>query len=143
MKLNQILIQANQFERSKFINCLDRICSTAKEGDPELAKKLEAFDGQLKQASEAQVSQLFLACIDRFRDFVRHELSLQGGQVALLVNILARDGNCLAREVWIEQLYAKEHARMIAISESIRKEIDRGDRKSIGLGKTRFAALPL
>ena len=61
MKLNQILTQANQFERSKFINCLDKICSAAKESDSELAMKMTAIDGQLKQASEDQVTQLFLA----------------------------------------------------------------------------------
>ncbi len=124
MKLNQILNQANQFERSKFINCLDRICASAKDSDSELAKKLNEIDGQLKQASEAQVTQLFLACVTHYREFVRHELSLQGGQVALLINILARDGNCVARESWVERLYTKEHARMIGIADSIREEIN-------------------
>lgn len=130
MKLNQVLTQANQFERSKFINCLEKICTTAKEGDAELAKKMAAIDGQLKQASEAQVSQLFRAGIRPFRDYVRRELGLQGAQVALLVNILTRDGNSVAREVWIEQLFAKEHARMVAIATSIKTEIDGTEERS-------------
>lgn len=124
VKLNQILNQSNQFERSKFINCLDKLCTEAKANDAELAQRMDAIDGQLKQASEAQVAQLFLAGVDHFRDFIRNELTLQGAQVALLINILVRDGNCVARISWIERLFAAEHTRMAELSGSIAKEIN-------------------
>ena len=130
MKLNQILIQSNQFERSKFINCLDKICTEAKVHDQALAAKMDTIDGQLKEASEAQVAELFLASIEHFREFVHTELTLQGAQVALLINILSRDGNCVARTVWIERLFAQEHTRMVELSKSIQTEIEATENKA-------------
>nr|PMG81978.1 hypothetical protein BCU82_05965 [Vibrio cyclitrophicus] len=47
MKLSQVLNHTNQFERSKFINCIDKLCQNNK-GNTELVKQLDKIDGQLK-----------------------------------------------------------------------------------------------
>lgn len=108
MKLSNVLSTVNQFEKSKFINFLDRICSEASAHDKELAKQFKNLDGQIKNASSGEVTQLFKLALPLYQKEVKSQLALSGAQAALLVNILSRDGNCVARVSWIEQLYARE-----------------------------------
>ncbi|MEZ9585744.1 hypothetical protein BCU09_06770 [Vibrio cyclitrophicus] len=58
MKLSQVLSHTNQFERSKFINCIDKLCQDNKD-DTELVKQLDKIDGQLKAASGNEIKELF------------------------------------------------------------------------------------
>ncbi|MEZ8371463.1 hypothetical protein AB6C94_18835 [Vibrio splendidus] len=58
MKLSQVLSHTNQFERSKFINCIDKLCQDNKD-DTELVKQLYKIDGQLKAASGNEIKELF------------------------------------------------------------------------------------
>lgn len=108
MKLTNILSVVNQIEKSKFVNFLDRICSEASENDKELAKRIKNIDGQIKDASSGEVTQLFKLAVPLLSREVKRQLSFSGAQAALLVNILSRDGNCVAQIPWIERLYAKE-----------------------------------
>ncbi len=50
MKLNQVLSNVNQVERSKFITCLDRHCSDAVANNKKLSKTIDNIDGQIKKA---------------------------------------------------------------------------------------------
>jgi hypothetical protein len=59
MKLSSILSTVNQVEKSKFINFLDRICTDAITHDKELAKRVNNLDGQIKNASSVEITQLF------------------------------------------------------------------------------------
>ncbi len=122
MKLSQVLSQINQVERSKFISCLDKISSTVK-NDKKLAEKLSNIDGQLRSASGSEITQLFAAVMSYFSDFIREQVSLVGSQEALLINILTRDGNGIARISWIENLYAKEHQRLSKLAIELESEI--------------------
>lgn len=124
MKLSQVLSQINQVERSKFINCLDKLCSAATINDAELADKLSNIDGQLRSASGSEITQLFAAAISHFSDHVREQVALGDSQVALLINILSRDGNGVARVSWLETLYANEHQRLSDLSCELLKEIE-------------------
>ena len=124
MKLSQVLSQINQVERSKFINCLDKICSVATKTDTELADKLSNIEGQLRSASGSEITQLFAAATSHFKDFVREQVALGGSQVSLLINILSRDGNGVARISWLESLYANEHMRLSDLSGVLLKEIE-------------------
>jgi len=123
MKLSQVLSQVNQVERSKFISCLDKVCSTAISNDKELASKLSNIDGQLRSASGSEITQLFSAVTDHFSDFVREQISLGGPSISLLINILSRDGNGIARLSWIESLYANEHQRLSNLASELEDEI--------------------
>ncbi len=126
MKLSQVLSQINQVERSKFINCLDKLCLLAIEDDEALAENLSNIDGQLRSASGSEITQLFTAVKDHFRGFIREQMLLEGPQVALLINILSRDGNSIARESWIEALYEREHQSLSKLSDELVTEIDVG-----------------
>jgi hypothetical protein len=108
LKLSNILSTVNQVEKSKFINFLDRICSDAITHDKELAKRVNNLDGQIKNASSVEITQLFSLVLPYFEKSVKEQLAMNGAQATLLVNILSRDGNSIARETWIEALYGKE-----------------------------------
>lgn len=123
MKLANILSVVNQVEKSKFINFLDRICSEATIHDKELAKRINSLDGQIKNASSGEIIKLFELVLPYFEKNVKDQLAMLGAQAALLVNILSRDGNCIARLSWIEALYTKEWSTIDAKSKEVKSLI--------------------
>lgn len=96
MKLSSVLTSVNQIEKSKFVNFLDRVCTEASTRDKELAKRISAMDGEIKNASSGEVTQLFRLSQPLLKREVKRQLALSGAQASLLVNILSRDGNCVA-----------------------------------------------
>ena len=108
MKLSSILAAVNQVEKSKFVNFLDKVCSEAIEHDKELAKRVRSLDGQIKNASSLEIVQLFQLVLPHYENSVKQQISMLGAQAKLLVNIISRDGNSIARASWIESLYSKE-----------------------------------
>lgn len=123
MKLANILSAVNQVEKSKFINFLDRICSEATIHDKELAKRINSLDGQIKNASSGEIIKLFELVLPYFEKNVKDQLAMLGAQAALLINILSRDGNCIARLSWIEALYTKEWCTIDAKSKEVKSLI--------------------
>lgn len=108
MKLANVLTLVNQVEKSKFINSIDKLCGDAVVEDKALAKRVAAIDGQIKNASSSEITQLFNVVSPYFEVSIRENLAMLGAQATLLINILSRDGNCISRISWIESLYAKE-----------------------------------
>ncbi|ALS97557.1 hypothetical protein [Lacimicrobium alkaliphilum] len=127
MKLSQVLSSINQIEKSKFISCLDRLCSNAAQTDKVLAKSIERIDGQIKNASGSEITQLFNAVSKHFKTSVKEQLAMADAQIALLVNILSRDGNSIARVSWIETLYSKEWNALSNLSKELLREIKEAD----------------
>ncbi|MBU2887456.1 hypothetical protein KO507_16945 [Gilvimarinus agarilyticus] len=123
MKLQQVLSSLNQIEKSKFINNLDKLCAIAESGNEDVTKTLEKINRQIKEASGREVTQLFQAIANEYQQSVKEQLSLSGASVALLVNILTRDGNCVARISWIEQLYSRECELLEKTSQQIIADI--------------------
>ena len=97
MKLNQIMSSVTQREKSKFIAILDKLCLDAAEGDKSLTRKIESIDGQIKNASGTEITQLYSAVKDFIMSELKKQLSMNSAQISLLINILTRDGNCVAR----------------------------------------------
>ncbi|MDZ4387282.1 MAG: hypothetical protein U0998_08745 [Moraxellaceae bacterium] len=52
------------------------------------------------------------------------QLAMAGASMALLINILTRDGNAVARTSWIEQMYAKECEDLDKLSKELLSEIE-------------------
>lgn len=123
MKLSQVLGQLNQIEKSKFVNTLDRVCQSVASQDKKLAQTISKIDGQLKSATSNEITQLFHAVREYYLNDLRENLSLGGAELGLLVKILSRDGNSVARSSWIETLYRKEHGRLSKLSKELIKEI--------------------
>ena len=123
MKLSTVLGIMNQFEKSKFINTLDKICTESAAHDTTLAAEVDKLDVAIKNASKNQITQLFALVESGFEQVVRDQLAMKGGQAALLTNILSRDGNCMARVGWIEKLYSREWLAINSRAEEISQEI--------------------
>lgn len=123
MKLQQVLASLNQIEKSKFITCLDKLCNSADNGNDLITEALEKINRQIKDASGSEITQLFTAVSSEYKDYLESQLSMAGASTALLINILTRDGNAVARTSWIEQLYSKERDLLEELSNELLKEI--------------------
>jgi hypothetical protein len=123
MKLNQVLSTVNQVEKSKFITSLDKLCLDAAKSNKKLAKTIENIDGQIKNASGSEITLLYFAVKDFFKVAVKEQILMNSAQINLLVNILSRDGNCVARISWIENLYVKEWNSLQALAKELQAEI--------------------
>ncbi|MBR9866858.1 MAG: hypothetical protein GYB20_04265 [Oceanospirillales bacterium] len=126
MKLSQVLSQINQVERSKFVSCLDKVRTEAIKTDSDLEHQLTT-EGQLKSASGSEITELFKVVANHFCDYIREQIALGGPQISLLINILSRDGNSIARQSWIESLYVEEHGRLSELAIDISKEIEEAE----------------
>jgi hypothetical protein len=130
MKLNQVLSLVNQVEKSKFITSLDKLCLDAAKNNKALAKKIDNIDGQIKNASGSEITQLYFAVRDFYKVSVKEQILMNSAQTNLLVNILSRDGNCVARISWIESLYAKEWHILQSLAKELQAEIKASDSDS-------------
>lgn len=124
MKLTQVLSSINQVEKSKFISCLDKLCTCAIPNDKKLASSISKIDGQIKNASGSEITSLFSLVSQHFKSAIQEQVAMSGAQIGLLINILTRDGNCVARTSWIESLYNKEWMLLDQTSKSLQVEID-------------------
>lgn len=124
MKLTQVLSSINQVEKSKFISCLDKLCSSAIPNDKKLAKSVGKIEGQIKNASGSEITTLFSLVSSHFKDAVQEQIAMSGAQIGLLVNILTKDGNSVARTSWVETLYNKEWVQLNDSSKIIEQEIE-------------------
>lgn len=123
MKLANILTSVNQVEKSKFINAIDRICIEAIKHDKHLAARLNKLDGEIKNASSNDIVQLFTLVLPYFEKSLKEQLAMLGAQATLLINILTRDGNCIARIAWIESLYANEWKSIDSTAKALKVEL--------------------
>ena len=123
MKLAQVLSSINQVEKSKFISCLDKLCSSAIPNDKKLANSLNKLEGQIKDASGSEITALFELVSTYYKEFIKDKIAMSGAQISLLLNILTRDGNCVARLSWIETLYNQEWSELKKTSKELKNEI--------------------
>jgi hypothetical protein len=131
MKLNQVLSIVNQVEKSKFITSLDKHCSDAATNNKKLSKTIDNIDGKIKNASGTEITQLFYAVRDFFKSSIKEQILMNSAQINLLVNILSRDGNCVARISWVESLYAKEWKQLSTLSKELKDLIVSSDSESL------------
>lgn len=124
MKLQQALGILNQIEKSKFINCLDKLCTYAAQGNKSVAATLDRVNRQIKDASGSEVTQLFQSVRDDYKQQLATEIALSDASLSLMVNILSRDGNGVARLSWIEQLYLKEWKALDTLSRKLKVQME-------------------
>ena len=124
MKLSHVLSTLNQIEKSKFITCLDKLCSSAASSDEVISQALSKVNRQIKDASGSEITHLFNAVAIQYQDSIREKLALSDASMALLINILTRDGNGIARISWVEQLYNREWEALDALAQQIQQDLD-------------------
>jgi len=127
MKLANVLSTINQIEKSKFLNFLDKVCNESAAKDKEINKKIKNIDGQIKNASSGEITELFKVVSPYLQDSIKEELALLGAQADLLVNVISRDGNCIARITWLETLYEKEWENINNHAKELKKLLDSHD----------------
>lgn len=125
MNLNQVLSTVNQVEKAKFISSLDRLCSEVAQTNKAIAKRIDNIDGQIKHASGNDISALYEAVKDHFRESIKEQILMSSAQINLLVNILSRDGNCVARITWVETLYINEWEAINELANDLKDEMDK------------------
>lgn len=130
MKLQQVLSSLNQIEKSKFITCLDKLCAASEDKNNSLSTILDKINCQIKDATGTEITQLFTALSLDYESLIREKLAMAGASMALIVNILSRDGNAVARISWIEQLYTKEQVRLEALSKQLSTEMEQAESDS-------------
>jgi hypothetical protein len=131
VKLNQVLSIVNQVEKSKFITSLDKLCTDAATKNKKLSKTIENIDGQIKNASGTEITQLFYAVRNFFKGSVKEQILMNSAQINLLVKILSRDGNCVARISWIESLYSREWKQLSSFSKELSGLIENNSIESL------------
>lgn len=124
MKMQQVLSSVNQIEKAKFINFLDKLCCSAKSNNKVLSDALDGITRQIKDAPSAEISRLFEAVKNDFKLHLTKQISMSGASLKLLVNILSRDGNGIARISWVEQLYTNEWQRLEALAKDLTSQIE-------------------
>ena len=124
MKLSHVLSTLNQIEKSKFITCLDKLCSSAASSDEVISQALSKVNRQIKDASGSEITHLFNSVAIQYQDSIREKLALSDASMALLINILTRDGNGIARISWVEQLYNREWEALDALARQIQQDLD-------------------
>lgn len=125
MNLNQVLSTVNQVEKAKFISSLDRLCSEVAQTNKAIAKRIENIDGQIKHASGNDISALYEAVKDHFKESIKEQILMSSAQLNLLVNILSRDGNCVARITWVETLYINEWEAINELANDLKDEMNK------------------
>lgn len=127
MKLQQVLSSINQIEKSKFITCLDKLCTSAEKSNKSISDTLKKVNKQIKDASGLEITHLFNAVSSDYRSSIQSQLAMAGASTGLLINILTKDGNSVARTSWIEHLYSKEQERLEKLSQELKIEIEKSD----------------
>ena len=95
------------------------MCIDIAKNNKKLAKAIDNIDGQIKNASGSEITQLFNTVRVYFKDSVKEQILMSSAQLNLLINILSRDGNCVARISWIESLYTKEWKQLSTLSKDL------------------------
>ena len=141
MKLTQVLSNTNQIEKTKFMSQLDKLCSSAIANDQELERSIANIHGQIKNASNGEIKELFSLLYKNFKTSIQEQVALSGIQISLLIKVLARDGSAVARTSWVESLYNAEWDSLKKLSIEIKKTISECNEDSAELTKCKALSI--
>lgn len=108
MKISEILNFVNTFEKNYFLRSIDQIISEKPKNYKKIEKILTEIDGQIKNADNLSVENVYQLVSLEYEDTIRKEFANTTSQLDILVDILIRDGNCLMSREWLLKLYEKE-----------------------------------
>ncbi len=107
MKLVKIFEIVNQLEKNSFLKILDSIISESKKLDKDVQIILNENDGQIKNADNINIANVFYLTQKTFQEKLADEL-LMRIHLSLAIDILIRDGNCIMSREWFNLLLKKE-----------------------------------
>lgn len=123
MKLEKILDNLNSFEKNSFLKVVTNIVGSKKD-TKEIDKILSSSGKDLKSFDSVQIAEVFGLIDNEYADYIRGEFSKASSQFDLLVDIIARDGNCIMKYDWFARLYEKELKTADAKLKEFKKEFD-------------------
>ncbi|WP_416867579.1 MAG: hypothetical protein ACMVP2_09885 [Imperialibacter sp.] len=110
MKLIKVLDQLNSLEKNSFIKIIDGIIADKSTLSKEANKILSGKSGQLKNADNENIAQVFSLVEESFKAKLSYDLKYADVSTDLAIDILIRDGNCIMSRDWFVKLFEKEHA---------------------------------
>lgn len=108
MQVSEILNLVNTFEKNNFLRVVDQIISEKPKNHKKIDKILSEIDGQIKNADNLSVENVFNLVSDEYKSCIQSEFQTATNQLDLIVDILIRDGNSLMSREWLLKLYEKE-----------------------------------
>ncbi|WP_343485618.1 hypothetical protein [Allomuricauda sp. d1] len=127
MKISEILDIVNTFEKNNFLRIIEQIISSEPRNLKKIDKILNNTDGQIKNADNLSVEEIFYLVENEFEQHILREFSSATSQLDILVDILIRDGNSLMSREWLLKLYEKEIRKIKSKSKQLKTVLDSED----------------
>jgi hypothetical protein len=108
MRISEILSRVNTFEKNNFLRVIDQIIAQKPKNYKRIDKILSQIDGQIKNADNLSVENVFLLIEEEYNQCIKEEFKNSTNQLDIIVDILIRDGNSLMSREWLLTLYNKE-----------------------------------
>lgn len=108
MRISEILEKVNTFEKNNFLRVVDQVISQKPKNFKKVEKILSQIDGQIKNADNLSVENVFLLIENEYKECIRGEFKNTTNQLDIVIDILIRDGNSLMSREWLLHLYSKE-----------------------------------
>ncbi|GAB5555639.1 MAG: hypothetical protein Sapg2KO_52300 [Saprospiraceae bacterium] len=108
MRISEILNNVNTFEKNNFLRVIDQIIAEKPKNFKKVDKILREIDGQIKNADNLSVEDVFDLVEKEYESCIRQEFKNSSNQLDVIVDILIKDGNSLMSREWLLNLYNKE-----------------------------------
>ncbi|MGC9342568.1 MAG: hypothetical protein ACP5E3_07715 [Bacteroidales bacterium] len=104
MKLEKVLSLLNSFEKNSFLKIIDNILAK----NPKNANKIDVIlsegSKELKNIDNINITNIFNLVENEFTDCIKQEFLNLESQL----DILTRDGRCIAKHDWFSKMYENE-----------------------------------
>lgn len=127
MRVSEILNEVNTFEKNNFLRVVDQIISEKPKGHKEIEKILSQIDGQIKNADNLSVENVFNLVSSEYKNYIQLEFQTTTSQLDIIVDILIRDGNSLMSREWLLKLYEKELKSIKAKVKELTVQMETGE----------------
>lgn len=127
MRISEILSNVNTFEKNNFLRIIESIISTKPSNYKAIERILNQIDGQIKNADNLSVEEIFNLVKIEYRTHILNEFSLATSQLDIISDILIRDGNSLMKREWLLKLYEKEVRELKSKGKKLMSIIDENE----------------
>ena len=127
MKISEILNRVNTFEKNHFLRLIEQIINDNPKNYKKIEKILYQIDGQIKNADNLSVEEIFNLIQEEYKACIIKEFSKATTQLDILVDIIIRDGNSIMSREWLLILYEKEIKKIKSKSKILLESIERNE----------------
>jgi len=124
MKLEKILDGLNSFEKNAFLKIVDGIIADKPKNAKKIDKILSDKGKELKEQDNINVANVFILVEDEFAEHIKTEFVNVASQLAVLTDIIIKDGSCIMKRDWFARLYENELKNIDKRQAIFRKSFD-------------------